>query len=114
MTNKEPWSERMEHGVTGDLCLQVTQIARGLAEANPTSIYAYSLSRVCEELYRYFEDEQGIPFEDSMIINNIVAEPFRRLLESNGLEAETTTSTRELRELVQAIHSVRKAPLSYR
>lgn len=114
MENKGTWAERMEYGVTGDLCLHVNRIAKKFAEAHPTSIYAYSVSRVCDELYRYFEDEQGIPYEDSIIINDLVEKPFRRLLESNGLEVETRASSKALADLIQAMYLLRKAPLSFR
>lgn len=112
--NQFSWSEKLSYGVTGDLCQNLTRIARAFAEANPHSIYSYSAWRVCQELNSYYTDDQGIPVEDAMVINKFVEGPLKRMLEANGLRVETAASTSALSDLIQALHMLRKERLSFR
>lgn len=105
---KAQWLKSLDTlGVTGDLCAAIMNKAKEIFDANPTSVFSYATWRACEELARYFNDDQGIPFDESVKITESIREPLRHLIISGGVEEENKEAFLALSELILALHEVR-------
>jgi hypothetical protein len=105
------WKISLEkYGVTGDVCESILGKARETCDANPNSIFSYSVWKACTELSSYFADPQGIPVEYARDISRIVEGPLKRLIDDGALSRESETAYAPLAELLGGLHTLRSLP----
>lgn len=105
------WKISLErYGVTGDICESMLGKAKESSEANPNSIFSYSVWKALSELSSYFADPQGIPVEYAQQISRIVEGPLKRLIDAGALLSESQEAFAPLGELLGSLHTLRSLP----
>lgn len=97
-------------GVTGDLCESMLREAKDTYDANPGSIFSYSVWKACLELHEYFLDPQGIPVDYATQISRVVRDPLKRLIQTGALSMDNQAAHSDLTELLRGLHTLRSQP----
>ena len=101
--------ERLEHGLYGDICVELAGRGKAAADMNPDSVYFFALWQVCKEIGWHFRDHQAVRFEEAVEVNRHILGPLSRLIQLEGFDKETEDSVASLQILVRNLHGLRLA-----
>lgn len=107
------WESSLDRfGITGDLCESLLREARNTCDANPGSIFSYSVWKASLELHEYFADSQGIPLDYARQISRVVGDSLKSIIQTGGVSTDSEAAHAALTELLQGLHTLRSLPKS--